>query len=209
MGNLYKRYFYRLRLLRSSDVEKNPGPRASRRSCLVVFANIRSLHRNWSDLSLIATGGAVVLCSEIIVSSKHHISEFMVPCFGRPMQLLRGEVNRFRGLAVYVLDGFPAYRQRSYECKCCDVIVVGICSSSHNFNVFGVYQKTDLSDNIFDSLLTATARMQSVDKGVFSIFGDIDAHHEEWLWSSMMHGRAARDFVSSSSCEHMVTEPKH
>ena len=30
----------------------------------------------------------------------------MVPGFGRPMQLVSGEVNRFRGLAVYVRDGF-------------------------------------------------------------------------------------------------------
>ena len=33
----------------------------------------------------------------------------MVSCFGRPMQLLRGEVGRFQGLAVYVRDGFSAH----------------------------------------------------------------------------------------------------
>ena len=32
----------------------------------------------------------------------------MVPGFGRPMQLLRSEVDRFRGLAIYVCDGFSA-----------------------------------------------------------------------------------------------------
>ena len=61
------------------------------------------------------------------------------------MQLLRGEVDRFRGLAVYVREGFSAIRQRSYECRCCEVIVVRICSSSHNFYVFGVYRNPDLS----------------------------------------------------------------
>ena len=39
----------------------------------------------------------------------------------------------------------------------------------------------------------------------------MNAHQEEWLESSMinLHGRAARDFASSSSCEQMVTEPTH
>ena len=59
MGILYKRYFGRLRLLRSSDVEENPGPRVSRRSYRVVYANIRGLHKNLSDLALIARGGGV------------------------------------------------------------------------------------------------------------------------------------------------------
>ena len=33
--------------------------------------------------------------------------------------------------------------------------------------------------------------------------GDVNAHHEEWLVSSMttLHGRAALDFASLSGCE--------
>ena len=58
MGILYKNYYGRLRLLRSSDVEKNSVPWASRKSC-VVYANIKGLHKNLSDLSLIARGGDV------------------------------------------------------------------------------------------------------------------------------------------------------
>ena len=52
MDILYKRYFGRLRLLRSSDVEENPGLRDSRRSCCVCHTKIRSLHKNLSNLSL-------------------------------------------------------------------------------------------------------------------------------------------------------------
>lgn len=59
-------------------------------------------------------------------------------------------------------DGFSAYRQPSYECEFCEVIVVQICSSDKKFYVFGVYRKPDLSDNIFDCLLTAMAEGQSV-----------------------------------------------
>ena len=59
MDILYKRHFGRLRLLRASDVEKNPEPRASRRLCCAVYTNFRSQHRNLSDLSLDARGGYV------------------------------------------------------------------------------------------------------------------------------------------------------
>ena len=60
MGILHKLYFSRLRLFRSSDVEENSRPRASRKSCCVVYANIRGLHKKLSDLSLIARGGYVL-----------------------------------------------------------------------------------------------------------------------------------------------------
>ena len=56
------------------------------------------------------------------------------------MMMIRGDVDRFPGLAVYVRDGcLFAYRQPSYKCGLCEVIVASICSSSHNFYVFGVY----------------------------------------------------------------------
>ena len=74
----------------------------------------------------------------------------MVSGFGRSMQLLKGEVDRFRKLAVFVRDGFSAYRQRINEYGCCEIIVVRICSNSHNVYAFSVCQNSDLSDNIFD-----------------------------------------------------------
>ena len=40
---------------------------------------------------------------------------------------------------------------------------------------------------------------------------DRNAHHEEWFGSPMttLHGRAAREFVSSLDCTQMVTVPTH
>ena len=69
----------------------------------------------------------------------------MVPGFGQPMQLFRGDVERFGGLAVYVHDRFSAYRQRNYERGCCELIVIRIC---HIFFVFVVYRNPDPSDKI-------------------------------------------------------------
>ena len=106
----------------------------------------------------------MIFYSETLVSSKRHISELMVPGFGRQMQLLKGEVDRFRGVALYMREGFSAYRQRSYECGCCEVIVVRFCRSNRNFHVIGVYRNPDLSDKLFDCYLTAMAKVQSVDR---------------------------------------------
>ena len=88
----------------------------------------------------------------------------MVKDFSRSMQLHKGEVYRFRGFVLYVREDFPAYRQRSYECGCYEIIVVRIFSSSHNFYVLGVYRNLYLSDNIFYCLLTAMAKVQSDDR---------------------------------------------
>ena len=124
-------------------MEENPELIASRRSCCVMYANIRDLPESLSDLSLIAKGGDVVL-----IFPSYYIFELMVLGFGKPMQLLRGEIDRFRELTVYVRDVFSAYKIRSYECGCCEVIVARICSSSHDFYVFDVYLNADHSDKI-------------------------------------------------------------
>ena len=71
-----------------------------------------------SDLSLAASIGHVIFVPRLFVSSRRHISEPTDPVFGRPLQLLKGEVDLFRGLALYVRDSFSVYRQRSYEREC-------------------------------------------------------------------------------------------
>ena len=53
-------------------------------------------------------------------------------------------------MIVYMRDGLSAYRQRGYECGCCEVIVVRICSGGHNFYMFGVYRNQYPSDKISD-----------------------------------------------------------
>ena len=61
-------------------------------------------------------------------------------------------------------------------------IVPSSFSSSFTFYGFGVYWNPDLLDNIFDCLLTAIAKVQSVDRKAFFLFlGNVNAHHEEWF----------------------------
>ena len=61
-----KLYVGCLRLLRCLDVEGNPGMWASHRSYRVVYANIRGLHKNSSDLSLTARGRDVVFVLRLL-----------------------------------------------------------------------------------------------------------------------------------------------
>ena len=83
-------------------------------------------------LYLTAGGRDKAFCFRNIVSS-WRILELMIPGFGRLMQLLKGKVDGFQELVVYVRDCFSAYRQHSYECGYCDDVVVNICNSGHNF----------------------------------------------------------------------------
>ena len=64
---------------------------------------------------------------------------------------------------------------------------------------------------IFCCLLTAMAKVQSIDRMASFLFvADVNAHHE-WLvsYTTTVHGRAALDYVSSSGYEQMVMEPTH
>ena len=80
-------------------------------------------------------------------------------------------------------DDFLAYMQRNYECRCCEVIAVKICSSSHDFYVFALHQNP--SDNIFDCLLMVIAKVLYVDRKSFFLFvSDMNPHHQEWFGSS-------------------------
>ena len=115
-----KRYFGCLRLLRSWMQRRILERRLH--AGRVVYANIRGLHKNLSDLSLIARGGDVFFLSRDSCLLQAPL-----------LQLLRGEVNRFQGLAAYVREGFLVHRQRGYELRCFEARIFRIYSSSHNF----------------------------------------------------------------------------
>ena len=144
MGILHNHYLGCLRLLKSSDLKKNPRPRATHRSCRVVYSNIRGLHKNLSDLCLAVRGGDMVFVP-ILWSLPDAI--FPVQSFGRPMQLFRSEVDRFRGL-LYTCVKTVRHMDTAVMSMVVLVIVVRICSSGYNFYVFGVYRNPDLSDKI-------------------------------------------------------------
>ena len=73
-----------------------------------LCSNVRGLSWNLIDLAVASSQYDILLCSETLVSDLHHVSELLVPGFGRPVLLRRGKLHRARGMAAYVRDGYGA-----------------------------------------------------------------------------------------------------
>ena len=84
--------FYGCLRLRFLDVETNPGPRRPVPDvCRILCSNVLGLAANLSDLT-VASSQYILLCSETLVSDMPHVSEVLVPGFGRPVLLCRGKM---------------------------------------------------------------------------------------------------------------------
>ena len=85
----------------------------------------------------------LLLCSETLVSDRRHISELLVPGFGRPVLLCWDGMPRVRGMSAYVRDGYGAFRQRKFVCGCFEMLLFTVCGSGQNFYVFSLYRNHD------------------------------------------------------------------
>ena len=120
--------FYACLRLRFLDVETNPGPRCPVPDvCRILCSNVLGLAGNHSDMTVASAQYDILLCSETFVSDMHHVSEILVPGFGRPVLLYRVKMPRARGLDAYVRDGYGAICQPKFECGCCEMLVFMMC----------------------------------------------------------------------------------
>ena len=111
--------FYACLRLRFLDVETNPGSRRLVPAvCRILCSNVRGLARTLSDLTVASSQYDTLLYFETLVSDLRHMSEVLVPGFGRPVLLCRGKFPRARGMAAYIRDGYGAFRQPKFECGC-------------------------------------------------------------------------------------------
>ena len=74
--------------LRFLDVETNlslrrPAPAV----CRILCSNVQGLAENLSDLTMASSQYDILLCSETLLSDMCHVSEVLVPGFGRPVLL--------------------------------------------------------------------------------------------------------------------------
>ena len=97
-------------------------------------SNERGQAGNLSDLPVASSQYNILLFSETLVSDMRHMSELLVPGFGRPVLLYRGKLPRARGMAAYVRDGFEAFRQPKFECGC-EMLVFRVCGVRQNLCV--------------------------------------------------------------------------
>ena len=146
--------FYGCLRLRFLDVETNPGTRRPVPDvCRILCSNVRSLAGNLSDLTVASSQYDILLCSKTLISDMRHVSEVLVPGFGRPVFLCRGTMPRARGMAAYVRDGYGAFRQPKFECGCCKMLVFRVCGIRQNLYVCSLSRNPDIDDRIFDCLL--------------------------------------------------------
>ena len=90
--------FYGCLRLRCLDVETNPGPRRPVPDvCRILCSNMRGMAANLGDLTMTSSQYDILLCSKTLVSDMRHVSEVLVPGFGRPVLLCRGKMPRARG----------------------------------------------------------------------------------------------------------------
>ena len=107
-------FFYAGLRLRFPDVETNPDPRRPVLTvCRLLCSNVRGLAGNLSDLTVASSQYDILLCSETLVSDSRHVSELLVPGFGRLVLLCPGRMPRARGIAAYARDGYGAFRKPS------------------------------------------------------------------------------------------------
>ena len=70
------------------DVKTNPGPRRPVPAvCRILCSNVLGLAGNHSDVAVASSQYDILLCSETLVSDMRHVSEILVPGFGRPVLL--------------------------------------------------------------------------------------------------------------------------
>ena len=109
--------FYACLELRFPDVETNPGPRRPVPvACRILCCDVWGFSKNLNDVTVALSQYDLLLCSETLVSDRRHISELLVPGFGRPVLLCRDGMPRASGLAAYVRDGHGAFRLPKFEC---------------------------------------------------------------------------------------------
>ena len=100
MGTLHLK-FYSCLGLRFPDVETNPGPRRLvAANCRILRSSVRGLAGNLSDLSVASSQYDILWCAETLVLDLRHVSELLVPGFGRPVLLCLGKLPRARGMAA-------------------------------------------------------------------------------------------------------------
>ena len=135
---LFCKYFFLsllfIIILLSGDVEQNPGP-SSPKFCNILCSNIRGLHGNLNELSLLSSKYDIICCSETLVSDRRHLSELQIPNFKKPLLLLRNSRPRAQGLCIYTKVGYNAFRFNKFECDCHEFMIVRVCSRFNNLYI--------------------------------------------------------------------------
>ena len=121
-------------------METNPGARrAVPAVCRILCTSVLGLAGNLSDLTVASSQYDILLCSETLVSDIRHVSEVLVPGFGRPVLLCRDKMPRASWMAAYGRDGYGGFRKPKFECGYCEMLFFRVCGVRQNLYVYSLY----------------------------------------------------------------------
>ena len=127
-------------------METNPGPwHPVPAVCRILCTNVWGLAVNLSAMTMALSQYDILFCSETLVSDMHHVSELLVPGFGRPV-LCSGKIHRACGMEAYVQDGYGAFPQPKFQCGCCEMLFFRDCGVRPNMYMNSLNHNTDLDD---------------------------------------------------------------
>ena len=92
----------------------------------------------------------ILLCSETLVSDMRHLSELLVPGFGRPILMCWGRMPQARVMVVYIRDRYGTLNQPNFECGYCEMLFFMVCGVRENLYMFSLCRNPVLDDRIFD-----------------------------------------------------------
>ena len=82
--------------------------------CRILANNVRTQSSNLSNLTVALSQYYIQLCSENLVSDFRHVSEFLVPRYGRRVLLCKDTMPLAHGFAAYVRDGYGVVCQPKF-----------------------------------------------------------------------------------------------
>ena len=198
-------------LLRSGDVEKNPGPAApaakslKSKSLSVIHVNTRSLLRHFDDIAtLVANEHPHILAlSETWLDDSVSDAEVLLPGYS----LFRFDRNRYGGgVALYILNGLTC------SLLSCGVTPSGVefmwvsvvCSCFHPSLVVGCFYRPPSapSQSIHDLCLTLETMM--LNRKYMLACGDFNIN---MLDLSCPHSKIFHDFITSHCLCQPITTP--
>ena len=97
-------------------METNPSPwRPVPAVRKILCSNVWGQAGNLSDLNVASYQYDILFCSETLVSDTHHLTELLIPSFGRPVFLCRGKMPQARGMAAHAKDGYGAFSNQNFS----------------------------------------------------------------------------------------------
>ena len=75
-------------------------------ACRILCSSVRGLFENLTDVTVASSQFDLLLCSETLASDRRHISELLVPGFGRSVLLCRDGMPWAPEMTAYVRGGY-------------------------------------------------------------------------------------------------------